>query len=83
MARRGEAKAHLIEQVQRIQNKTLPFKSGTTPLQVIESLVIAANEVIQDSEKRGWVILTHAKNNITMRRTQTFITNLQFGLLDE
>jgi hypothetical protein len=58
------------------------IKSGATPLQVMESLVIVANEVIQDPEKRGWEIVKHAKNNIIMRRTQTFNRNLQFGLLD-
>ena len=63
-----------------VENKLI--QKGATPLQVMEGLVIVAREMIQDSERRGWEIVMHTKNSITMRRTQTFNRNLQLGLLD-
>ncbi len=58
------------------------IKKGATPFQIMEGLVKVANEMIQDPEKRGWEIVKCEKNNVTMRRTQTFNRNLQLGLLD-
>jgi hypothetical protein len=39
--------------------------------------------MIKDPEKRGWEIVETGPKHIVMRRTQTFNSTLQFGLLDE
>ena len=58
------------------------LKEKSTPLQIMEALVVVANEMIQDPKKRGWKVLNSTKNAITMQRTQTFNRQLQLGLLD-
>lgn len=63
-----------------IQNKMI--SQDATPLQIMEALVIAAASMIQDPEGRGWVIAESGPHEIIMRRTQTFNSKLQLGLLD-
>jgi hypothetical protein len=52
------------------------------PLQVMEALVAVAGQMIQDPKRRGWEIISSTSNSIVMRRTQTFNSSLQFGLLE-
>ena len=63
-----------------IQNNLLSEKS--TPLETMQALKGAAETMVQDEKKRGWEILEHTNNSILMRRTQTFNSQLQIGLLD-
>jgi len=53
----------------------------STPEEVIRGLVYAASTMVQDPENRGWEIISIGKNTIKMRRTQTFNSILQLGLL--
>lgn len=62
-------------------NNLLNEKS--TPLCMAKALQIVATSMIKDSQKRGWEILESAPKHIVLRRTQTFNSTLQFGLLDE
>lgn len=55
----------------------------STPLEVMKALANVASTMIQDPKKRGWEILESGQKFIIMRRTQTFNSTLQFGLLDE
>ncbi len=50
--------------------------------EIIEGLEIAASTTIQDPKERGWEILESQLGRIVMRRTQTFNSRLQFGLLE-
>lgn len=59
------------------------ISSDASPKQMMEGLVKVASMMIQDPEKRGWEILDAGPKHIVMRRTQTFNSTLQFGLLDE
>jgi hypothetical protein len=52
-----------------------------TPIEIVEALKWAADNMIQDPRKRGWVILAHEPNRIVVRRTQTFNCMMQDGLL--
>jgi len=54
---------------------------NSTPLDYMKALVYAASTMIQDPQGRGWEIVSHDKNSIVMRRTQTFNSKLQLGLL--
>ncbi|NBP69784.1 MAG: hypothetical protein EBU52_13685 [Cytophagia bacterium] len=54
-----------------------------TPEEAMSALAKVASSMIQDPKKRGWEILETNKKSIIMRRTQTFNSTLQFGLLDE
>lgn len=56
-------------------------KESKTPLEVAEALKWAADNMIQDPKKRGWVIADSKDQRIVMRRTQTFNCMLQEGLL--
>ncbi|MDW8205037.1 MAG: hypothetical protein RMJ87_08425 [Cytophagales bacterium] len=53
----------------------------STPLDYMKALVHAAATMIQDPKGRGWEIVSHTANSIVMRRTQTFNSILQLGLL--
>jgi hypothetical protein len=55
--------------------------TGASPQETIGGLIVAAESMINDSENRGWVILDSQENSISMRRTQTFNSQLQLGLL--
>ncbi|WP_375578940.1 hypothetical protein ABWH96_18265 [Marivirga tractuosa] len=57
--------------------------SDATPKQMMEGLVKVASMMIKDPDGRGWQILESGSKHIVMRRTQTFNSTLQFGLLDE
>lgn len=63
-----------------VQNNLIP-KEGATPLQVLEGIQLAAANMIQDPKKRGWEILEQGDHMVKMRRTQTFNSKLQLGLL--
>ncbi len=52
-----------------------------TPLSVLNALKHAAETMIDDPHKRGWEILEHSDEQIIMRRTQTFNSALQHGLI--
>lgn len=52
-----------------------------TPIEIVEALKWAADNMIQDPRKRGWVILAREPNRIVVRRTQTFNCIMQEGLL--
>ncbi|WP_027001207.1 hypothetical protein [Hugenholtzia roseola] len=49
--------------------------------EILGGLEIAASSTIQDPQERGWDILENGTNTALMRRTQTFNSLLQFGLL--
>lgn len=51
------------------------------PQEVMEALVWAADTMIHDPKRRGWLILECTERKIIMRRTQTFNCILQEGLL--
>jgi hypothetical protein len=53
----------------------------STLLDYMKALVYAASTMIQDPLKRGWEIVSYDENSIRMRRTQTFNSKLQLGLL--
>lgn len=55
---------------------------NSSPLDVIEGLIIAATSMIQDDKERGWEIIQANDDSIQMKRTQTFNSKLQFGLLE-
>ena len=57
------------------------FSQSPAPLEIINGLVYVAGQMIQDPKKRGWVLLKSTANSIVMRRTQTFNSLLQVGLL--
>ncbi|MGY6560541.1 MAG: hypothetical protein ACXITV_00380 [Luteibaculaceae bacterium] len=63
-----------------VQNKLITESSS--PQEVAEGLVIVAANMIQDPEGRGWVIVEKGDKHLIMRRTQTFNSKLQLGLLD-
>lgn len=47
----------------------------------MKALVYAASTMVQDPQGRGWEIVSYDKSSIVMRRTQTFNSKLQLGLL--
>ena len=55
----------------------------STPLEAMTALQTIANTMIKDPKKRGWEILESTPKYLLMKRTQTFNSTLQFGLLDE
>ncbi|OJJ14011.1 hypothetical protein BKI52_44910 [marine bacterium AO1-C] len=63
-----------------VQNNII--STDSTPLDTMQALKGAAETMVQDEKKRGWEILEHTDNSILMRRTQTFNSQLQIGLLD-
>jgi hypothetical protein len=52
------------------------------PIEIMEGLVIAAASMIKDHKERGWEIVSENKDSIVMKRTQTFNSKLQIGLLN-
>lgn len=56
-------------------------RADPNPKEILEGLIFAAANMIQDPEKRGWEMLEAENSYIIMRRTQTFNSTLQFGLL--
>lgn len=61
------------------ENKLIDIDSK--PIEIIEGLEIVASSLIIDTKERGWEILKHDTSSILMRRTQTFNSVLQLGLL--
>lgn len=61
--------------------KLMPEKPS--PFEAMEALKIVAATLIKDPKGRGWEILEKGNKHITMRRTQTFNSTLQLGLLEE
>lgn len=57
------------------------IQENTTPLALMEGLVIAASAMIDDPQDRGWEIVASDSNSLEMCRTQTFNSKLQLGLL--
>jgi len=51
------------------------------PIDLLNGLVYAAANMIQDPEGRGWEVLDSKDKSIVMRRTQSFNSILQLGLL--
>lgn len=51
------------------------------PNQMLDALKYAADTMIDDPLKRGWEILEQNEKRAVMRRTQTFNSALQHGLL--
>lgn len=52
-----------------------------SPEEIIDGLIIAAESMIQDEKNRGWVKMEVTPHSIQMKRTQTFNSKLQLGLL--
>jgi hypothetical protein len=48
----------------------------------MKALIITSNIGVQDPKKRGWEIVNSTDKSLLMRKTQTFNTTLQIGLLD-
>lgn len=63
-----------------LANKMITGKR--TPVDVMNALVLTALTGVQDPKKRGWEILNYTDKSILMRKTQTFNSSLQIGLLD-
>ncbi len=51
--------------------------------EVMDALCEVAQKMISDPKKRGWDILESDKKHMILRRTQTFNSTLQLGLLEE
>ena len=54
----------------------------TTPFDMARALQKAALDMVQDPKGRGWDILDNSAYRLTMRRTQSFNSQLQLGLLE-
>ena len=52
------------------------------PHEIMLALANVAKQMIQDPKGRGWEIIEKTDTSILMRRTQTFNSTLQFGLLE-
>ncbi|MEL6538888.1 MAG: hypothetical protein AAFQ98_25960 [Bacteroidota bacterium] len=52
-----------------------------TPIEVLQGIQAASKTMIHDPKGRGWEILDKGDHYIIMRRTQTFNSKLQLGLL--
>ncbi|MCU0446581.1 MAG: hypothetical protein MUE85_16870 [Microscillaceae bacterium] len=57
------------------------IEKNASPLATLKGLVIAAESMIEDPENRGWQILEAGEKSILIRRTQTFNSQLQLGVL--
>lgn len=68
-----------------IHNSLLDLKmisSESTPAEVMQALATVATKVISDPDNRGWEILKSENESLLMRRTQTFNSSVQFGVLE-
>jgi hypothetical protein len=52
------------------------------PHEIMEALANVAREMIKDPKNRGWDIIEKTEKSLLMRRTQTFNSTMQFGLLE-
>ncbi|TAH27066.1 MAG: hypothetical protein EAZ07_02195 [Cytophagales bacterium] len=55
--------------------------NSPSPVEIIKGLIVVASNMIQDPKGRGWELLKESNNEIILKRTQTFNSILQFGLL--
>ena len=62
-----------------LENKIVVDESS--PKETMEGLMIAASSMIQDEKDRGWEMVIAENDFLQMRRTQTFNSKLQIGLL--
>lgn len=62
------------------QNKLISAKPH--PHEIMQALANVASQMIKDPKGRGWVIVEKTDKSILMRRTQTFNSTMQFGLLE-
>lgn len=62
-----------------IENNIILAKPN--PKDVMDGLIIAASSMIQDEKDRGWELVNYGETHLQMRRTQTFNSGLQIGLL--
>lgn len=62
------------------QNELISAKPH--PHEIMLALAAVAKQMIQDPKGRGWEIVEKTSQSIVMRRTQTFNSTLQFGLLE-
>jgi len=69
------------ETVYQTLNENGIIQANSSPIDVIEGLIIAAASMIQDDKERGWEVVHTDNTSIQMKRTQTFNSKLQFGLL--
>ena len=57
------------------------IEDGASPEEIMDGLSIAAGSMIQDPKDRGWELLNEKDKSLIMRKTQTFNSKLQFGVL--
>lgn len=62
------------------QNKLI--NAHPHPHEIMQALAKVASQMIKDPKKRGWEIREKKPKSVLMRRTQTFNSTLQFGLLE-
>ncbi|MDX2190819.1 MAG: hypothetical protein SFY32_13235 [Bacteroidota bacterium] len=55
--------------------------ANPTPKDILNGLIGAAANMVQDPQGRGWIMVSDSDHQIIMKRTQTFNSILQFGLL--
>ena len=55
---------------------------NSSPLEIMNALIITAQKGVRDEQKRGWIVLEHSDRRITMRKTQVFNSSIQLGMLD-
>lgn len=53
-----------------------------TPLELMQALSQLNKTAVQDPLDRGFDVIDHTDTSITMRKTQVFNRNLQFGVLE-
>jgi hypothetical protein len=58
------------------------ISDNAMPSDIVMGLKYAAATMIQDPLNRGWDIVKNEDKNIILRRTQTFNSYLQLGILD-
>ncbi|WPP53281.1 hypothetical protein [Catalinimonas niigatensis] len=62
------------------QNKLISAQPH--PHEIMEALVKVASQMIKDPKRRGWEIREKKAKSVLMRRTQTFNSTMQYGLLE-
>lgn len=63
-----------------LDNKMIHEQSK--PKDIMGALAAVARQVIKDPQNRGWEILDVKDSSLVMRRTQTFNSSVQFGVLE-
>jgi len=63
-------------------HKNKMISDSPEPHEMMEALAGVAAQMIVDPKRRGWEILNNQDKSLIMRRTQTFNSTLQFGLLE-